>query len=319
MEEYKTLITEICNTFNNDCQITVTESDVLTLKEFVLYVNGNNDRTCTIQPYGLGKLELNTPRYDELFKMISDWVLGEINYDNPNKKKKIVVFTGAGISAESGISTFRDSDGLWEQYKVEDVATIQAWQWNKEMMLKFYNERRKQLETVEPNKAHFDLVKLEDIFNVQIITQNVDNLHERAGSTNILHLHGELTKACSSLYKNLVVDIGYGEIKLGDLCEDGQQMRPYIVWFGEGVPKMTDAKIKCYDADILIVVGTSLQVFPACDILEMVPNECEIYYVDPSSDNLTMKSYPNANIITKKATEGVDEVLQLLTEKYGKN
>lgn len=229
-----------------------------------------------------------------------------------NKKKKIVVFTGAGISAESGISTFRDKGGLWEKYRVEDVATIDGWNKNPELVLEFYNERRKQLADVQPNKAHYDLAKLEEQYDVQIISQNVDNLHERAGSSNVLHLHGEMTKGVSLRDDKLIVDLGYGEIKIGDVGVDGEQIRPFVVWFGEGVPKMVDAKILCEDCDILIVVGTSLNVYPAADILKMVPKTCDIYYVDPMPDVFALMRNPNIKPIAKKATEGVEEVITIL-------
>jgi NAD-dependent deacetylase len=235
-----------------------------------------------------------------------------------NNKKKIVVFTGAGISAESGISTFRDSGGLWEQYNVNDVATIDGWNKNPELVMEFYNKRRKELELIKPNKAHFDLVKLEKRYDVHIITQNVDDLHENAGSTNILHLHGELTKGVSLRDPKLIVDIGYNEIKIGDNGVDGEQIRPYVVWFGEGVPKMVDAKILCHKCDILIIIGTSLNVYPAADIIKLVPKDCEIYYVDPNPDSFTLIRYQNIKVIPKKATEGVEDVITLLLNKNEK-
>ncbi|NLF43459.1 MAG: NAD-dependent deacylase, partial [Bacteroidales bacterium] len=177
--------------------------------------------------------------------------------------KKVVVLSGAGISAESGIKTFRDSDGLWENHNVNDVATPQAWKRNPELVQQFYNERRKQLSEVKPNDAHYALVKLEEKYDVQVITQNVDDLHERAGSSKVLHLHGELKKARSTKDENLIYDIKGWELKMGDLCEKGSQLRPHIVWFGEAVPMIDTAALLSSKADIFIVVGTSLNVYPA--------------------------------------------------------
>ena len=175
-------------------------------------------------------------------------------------KKKVVVLTGAGISAESGISTFRDSDGLWEQYRVEDVATYDAYLRNPELVLNFYNERRRQLFQVKPNEGHRQLVRLEEKYDVRIITQNIDNLHEQAGSTNVLHLHGLLTQARSDRDDSLIVDIGDRDIHLGDKAPDGAQLRPHIVWFGEAVPNIEPASELCEQADYFIVVGTSMNV-----------------------------------------------------------
>lgn len=224
--------------------------------------------------------------------------------------KKIVVLTGAGISAESGLKTFRDSDGLWENYKVEDIATADAIKRNPELVLNFYNERRKQLYTVKPNDAHISLAKLEDHYDVQIITQNVDDLHERGGSTKILHLHGELKKSRSSINSNLIYDIE-GDINVGDLCEDGSQLRPHIVFFGEDVPLMIHAYELVMEADILIIVGTSMQVYPAADLINFVGKDVPIYFIDP---NAFMKT-PNTKIIKDKATIGVP----ILVEKLIKN
>ena len=184
-----------------------------------------------------------------------------------SKQKKIVVFTGAGMSAESGLKTFRDTNGLWEEYRIEDVATPEAWQRNKPLVLKFYNERLKQVINTKPNKGHLILVDLQKHFDVQIITQNVDDLHERAGSKKVLHLHGEIRKMRSSVDEALVYPIKKHEIKLGELCEKGSQLRPHIVWFGEMVPEMDNAINLIVQADIVITVGTSLLVYPAAGLI----------------------------------------------------
>lgn len=200
--------------------------------------------------------------------------------------KKLVVLTGAGVSKESGIQTFRDSkDSLWNNYKIEDVATIDAWRKNRELVLNFYNERRRQLKEVEPNEAHFALARLEEHFDVTIITQNVDNLHERAGSSNVLHLHGELTKVRSTLDENLVYD-WHEDCNIGDKCEKGSQLRPHIVWFGEMVPNLQKAADIVYDADIVIVIGTSFTVYPAASLMEYSKSDAEIYIIDPSEGPL---------------------------------
>ena len=184
--------------------------------------------------------------------------------------KKLCVLTGAGMSAESGIKTFRDSGGLWEEYDVMTVASIEGWHRNPQLMLKFYNERRKQLETALPNAGHTGLAELEKHFKVYIITQNVDDLHERAGSTRVLHLHGELKKVRSSTHPELIYDIGYKEINWGDKCEKGSQLRPYIVWFGEAVPAFEEAMEIVSDTDIFAVIGTSLNVYPAAGLVNYV-------------------------------------------------
>lgn len=222
--------------------------------------------------------------------------------------KKLVVLTGAGISAESGISTFRDSGGLWEQYRIEDVATPEAWEKNKELVLEFYNQRRKQLLNAKPNKAHYDLVKLEEKFDVHIITQNIDDLHERAGSKKVLHLHGELRKAQSTIDPSLVYTIEGWELKLGDRCEKGSQLRPFVVWFGEPVPKMDDAIRITEKADFFVVIGTSLQVYPAASLLQYVKPQVPIYIIDPND----IYSWRKAIHIKEKATVGVEKLIQLL-------
>jgi NAD-dependent deacetylase len=195
--------------------------------------------------------------------------------------KKIVVLTGAGVSKESGIQTFRDSsESLWNNYKIEDVATIDAWKKNREFVLDFYNQRRSQLKEVEPNEAHFSISRLQESFDVELITQNVDNLHERAGSNKVLHLHGELTKVRSSLDEKLVYD-WHDDCNIGDKCEKGSQLRPHIIWFGEDVPKLSEAANLVYDADIVIVVGTSFTVYPAASLMEYSKSDTQVYIVDP--------------------------------------
>ncbi len=223
--------------------------------------------------------------------------------------KRVVVLTGAGISAESGIRTFRDSNGLWEEYDVMEVASIEGWYKNPELMLRFYNERRKQMFGCEPNKGHRLLADMEKQFDVRIITQNIDNLHERAGSTHVLHLHGELTKARSSLDPSLVYFIGDKEIKIGDKCEKGSQLRPYIVWFGEEVPNMTEAVQIVESADILCIVGTSLNVYPAAGLIHYAPYTCPIYLIDPNPPaNIPRK----VQVIAKGAEIGVAEFTKFL-------
>ena len=205
-------------------------------------------------------------------------------------RKKITVLTGAGVSAESGISTFRDSDGLWEKHKVEDVASIEGWDRNPSLVLDFYNARRVQLDAVRPNAAHLAIASREDEFDVTVITQNVDNLHERAGSTRIIHLHGELTKVrpencCNDMdgfSEETVFDIGFDEIHIGDMAPNGAQLRPHIVWFGEAVPKI-DAAIDAVEAaDIVLIVGTSLQVYPAAGLYRYAKMDSPIYIIDPN-------------------------------------
>lgn len=199
---------------------------------------------------------------------------------------KIVVLSGAGISAESGLSTFRDNGGLWHQHRVEDVATPEAWSKDPALVLEFYNQRRKQLMEVAPNAAHRALARLEQAFDVQIVTQNVDDLHERAGSTQVTHLHGELKKVRSTADPDLVYTLEGWELKLGDVCEKGSQLRPHIVWFGEAVPLIEKAASLVTQADILLVVGTSLQVYPAAGLLHYARPDCEKYYIDPQASSV---------------------------------
>jgi len=217
--------------------------------------------------------------------------------------KKVIVFTGAGVSAESGIKTFRASDGLWEEYRVEDVATPGAWQKDKELVLRFYNERRKQVMSANPNNAHIALAELQNYFDVQIITQNIDDLHERAGSKKVLHLHGEILKARSTANPALVLDLIGEELNIGDKCELGSQLRPHIVWFGEAVPNMELANIIAEKADIFIVVGTSLNVYPAAGITEFVSDNAEKYLIDPNADKLNVPY--GFKVIASNACDGV--------------
>lgn len=227
--------------------------------------------------------------------------------------KNLVIFTGAGISAESGISTFRDSGGLWEKYDVMEVASIEGWYNNPQLVLDFYNQRRRQLQTVEPNEAHKGLVDLEKYFDVHVITQNVDNLHERAGSSSVIHLHGELTKAQSSKKPELIYDVGYNDIKWGDKAEDGSQLRPAIVWFGEAVPMITVATQLVISADIFVVIGSSLNVYPAAGLINYVSEKVPVYIIDPNE--ITACSGRNINLVKDKATTGV-AMLKTLLQKH---
>lgn len=225
--------------------------------------------------------------------------------------KKIVVLTGAGISADSGLKTFRDSDGLWEGYNVYDVATPEAWRRNPVLVQKFYNERRKSILEAKPNASHLALVKLEEKYDLTIITQNIDDLHERAGSSSIIHLHGLITKSQSDLNPDLIYDIQGSEIKMGDRCEMGSQLRPHVVWFGEAVPMIEPAIRLCRDADIFIVIGTSLKVYPAAGLIDIIPAKAKKYLVDP---NVPANSVRNFDIIEDKAVSGVPELVKRLIE-----
>lgn len=226
-------------------------------------------------------------------------------------KKKLVVLTGAGISAESGIKTFRDSDGLWEGHDVMEVASPEGWRRNRELVLDFYNQRRKQALEVKPNGAHLDLAKLEKWFDVTVVTQNVDNLHERAGSSKVIHLHGELFKSQSTLDPSLVYDMDHWEIKLGDKCEKGSQLRPFIVWFGEMVPMMEPAIRAAQEADIFAVVGTSLLVYPAASLIEYTDAAIPKYIVDVKIPQLGFIN--NLTSIEATASVGVHNLIELLT------
>ena len=201
-------------------------------------------------------------------------------------KKQLIVFTGAGISAESGIKTFRDSGGLWEEFRIEDVATIEAWEKNRELVLDFYNQRRKQVMAAKPNGAHDLIAELQNKFDVQVITQNVDDLHERAGSKNVIHLHGEIMKARSTADPSLIYQLKKAELIVGDNCIKGSQLRPHIVWFGEDVPQMEHANGLAEKADLFVVVGTSLNVYPAAGILNFVKANTPKWLVDPGDFNL---------------------------------
>ncbi len=223
---------------------------------------------------------------------------------------KIVVLTGAGVSAESGLRTFRDQNGLWHDHRVEDVATPEAWERNMDLVNEFYNERRKNLSEATPNAAHIALARLEEKFDVQIITQNVDDLHERGGSTKVMHLHGELKKVRSSIDPSLVYELKGWELKRGDLCEKGSQLRPHIVWFGEPVPLITEAARLVEQADIVIIIGTSLQVYPAAGLIHYAFAGADKYYIDPNAASVPF--IPKLEIIRKKAGEGVAELVEKL-------
>ena len=235
-------------------------------------------------------------------------------------KKKILVLTGAGVSAESGVSTFRDSDGLWENHKVEDVASIEGWYRNPSLVLDFYNERRAQLADVKPNAAHYAIAELENEYDVTVVTQNVDNLHERAGSTRIIHLHGELTKvrpenSCNErdgFSEKTVFDIGYDSIHLGDNAPNGTQLRPHIVWFGEAVPKINAAIDAVETADIMLIVGTSLQVYPAASLYAYANAGIPIYIIDPKDLIVRDSRFVH---IKEVATKGMEEFKNILKSK----
>jgi NAD-dependent deacetylase len=228
-------------------------------------------------------------------------------------KKKLVVLTGAGISAESGIKTFRDSDGLWEGHNVMDVATPEGWYKNPALVLDFYNQRRRQLKNVQPNLGHLILAELENDFDVYIITQNVDDLHERAGSTNITHLHGELLKVRSTKNENYILN-WQDDLNFGDLDQQGNQLRPHIVWFGEQVPALEEAITITEQADYFAVIGTSLQVYPAAGLIDFTPKNTPIYYIDPKPIKIPNLRNP-LEVIPNIASEGV----RILKEKLQTN
>lgn len=231
-------------------------------------------------------------------------------------KKNLVILSGAGMSAESGISTFRDAGGLWDKYPVMQVASAEGYVRDPELVINFYNERRKQLLDVEPNAGHIGLAELEKDFNVTVVTQNVDNLHECAGSTRIIHLHGELTKVCSSRdpynprYVKELKPEEY-EVKMGDKAGDGSQLRPFIVWFGEAVPEIETAVDYVEKADIFVIIGTSMNVYPAAGLLNYVPRTAEVYLIDPKP--VDTHSMRQIHIIQKGASEGVKELKKLLS------
>ncbi len=225
---------------------------------------------------------------------------------------KIVVLSGAGISAESGISTFRDANGLWNNYDIMEVASIDGWRKNPELVLEFYNQRRRQLHDVEPNAAHRALVDLEQAYEVVIITQNVDNLHERAGSSQVLHLHGELFKARSTQDASVIYD-RRKDIHLGDTCELGSQLRPHIVWFGEEVPMMLEAVMAITQADIVVIIGTSMVVYPAAGLVDFAPPEASLYYIDPQPNiNYELSQRKNLTILKHPATIGTPQLVRQL-------
>lgn len=230
-----------------------------------------------------------------------------------NTRKKLVVLTGAGISAESGIPTFRDSNGLWEGFDVMEVATPEGWAKNPALVLEFYNQRRKKALEVVPNRGHEILAELESYFDVTIVTQNVDNLHERAGSTKVIHLHGSLFESRSSVDETLIYPIKGWELKLGDRCEKGSQLRPNIVWFGEMVPLMEVATMHASQADIFLVVGTSMVVYPAASLIHYVPHEAFKYVVDPKLPDIG--HMPLLKMIADKASTGMEKVKADLLEK----
>jgi len=223
-------------------------------------------------------------------------------------KKHIVVLTGAGMSAESGIKTFRDADGLWEGHDVMEVASPQGFKRNPELVLEFYNQRRRQLKDVKPNQAHKDLAALEADYKVTIVTQNVDDLHERAGSSDVLHLHGELLKIRSTGHYN-DIKTWTEDIHIGDTCNKGYQLRPHIVWFGEDVPEIETAVKICYAADILVIIGTSMQVYPAASLIDYVQPDTPIFYIDPKP---AITNNTRVTVISKSATEGLKNLIELL-------
>lgn len=225
--------------------------------------------------------------------------------------KKLVILSGAGISAESGISTFRDAGGLWDKYPVMQVASIEGYEANPELVIRFYNERRRQLLDVSPNEGHRKCAELEKHFDVSVITQNVDNLHERAGSSHIIHLHGELTKVCSSYNPNdsryiKELQPGEYEVKIGDKAGDGSQLRPFIVWFGEAVPRIEEAIEEVENADIFVIIGTSMNVYPAAGLIHYVPRGAKIYLIDPKDVNIDARF--KVRHIKKGASEGMREL-----------
>ncbi len=223
--------------------------------------------------------------------------------------KHLVILTGAGMSAESGIRTFREAGGLWEEYDVMEVASPMGWAKDRDLVLRFYNERRTQLASCKPNDGHKGIAALEKYFDVHVITQNIDNLHERAGSTKILHLHGELTKARSTADPSLIYEIGYNDIRPGDKCEKGSQLRPHIVWFGEAVPMMDEAVRITSSADIFVVIGSSLNVYPAAGLIEYAPAQAFLWLIDPNDVIIPINR--KVKVIKEKASTGV----AILTER----
>ncbi len=227
--------------------------------------------------------------------------------------QKLVVLSGAGVSAESGLKTFRDSDGLWEEYDVMEVASPEAWNANPTLVLDFYNKRREQVLNAQPNSAHVDIAGLDKKYDVTVITQNIDDLHERSGSKNVLHLHGQITQSRSSVHENLIYELNGGQIKIGDLCESGAQLRPNIVWFGEAVPNISIAQEIVSQADILLIVGTSLNVYPAAGLIHCADFRVKKFLVDPKYVHLT--DIENLEVIKEKATVGVPLAIQSLNNQ----
>lgn len=239
--------------------------------------------------------------------------IGQISLNS--MRKKLVVLSGAGISAESGIRTFRDTGGLWENYDILDVASPMGWAKNPALVLDFYNQRRRQLFSVEPNSGHKALAEMEKYFDIVVITQNVDNLHERAGSTNVLHLHGELLKVRSTIDPNLVYP-WEKDLHLGDLCEKGSQLRPHIVWFYEEVPMMEVAAMEAQTADIFMVVGTSMVVYPAAGLINYVAREVPKFVIDVEPPNINLNYFHNLTFIQEKAGVALPKLAQKLIEIY---
>ncbi|WP_343855281.1 SIR2 family NAD-dependent protein deacylase [Algoriphagus jejuensis] len=226
--------------------------------------------------------------------------------------KKLVVLTGAGVSAESGIRTFRDSNGLWGNHDIMEVASAEGWRKNRDLVQNFYNQRRKHARDCQPNDAHLTLARLESHFDVQIITQNIDDLHERAGSSRVLHLHGELTKAQSSIDPRLIYPLDHWEIKTGDKCEKGSQLRPHIVWFGEDVPMMLPAMDLAQRAEIFLVLGTSMQVYPAASLIDYVPQTAKKFLIDPQVPDFRLGN--DVIVIQESATVGMKILEKILLE-----
>jgi NAD-dependent deacetylase len=228
--------------------------------------------------------------------------------------KKLVVLSGAGISAESGLQTFRGGNGLWNGYNIYEVASPQGWAKDYEMVLEFYNMRRREVANAKPNAGHIALAKLQEYFEVCIITQNIDNLHEQAGSNHVLHLHGEITKAQSTANPDLIYNIDFKDINSGNQCELGSQLRPFIVWFGEAVPKIDEAAVICSQADIFVIVGTSLQVYPAAGLVEYVPHKVPKFLIDPHIPE--MQAAKHVTIIEQTAAIGLPYLSEILKKDY---
>ncbi len=232
---------------------------------------------------------------------------------NGCQMKKMVVLTGAGMSAESGLRTFREMGGLWEEYDVYEVASPGGWAKDQELVLRFYNERRRQLLEASPNRGHYALVELEKDYDVTIITQNIDDLHERAGSSKVLHLHGELRKSRSTVDPDLVYEIDGWELNMGDLCEKGSQLRPHVVWFGEAVPVIEEAAELVSKTDLFVIIGTSMNVYPAAGLINHVPVSAPVYLIDPNE--VAVMGYQGIRLIKKGAGEGVDELIKELARE----